>query len=111
MIRQLNPDQVKKLQSTFYSRDDVVQVGRELLGKVLCTDLAGGVTRLVITETEAYAGEGDRLWIEDHKSVIDDAMNTSGPRVGVDYAGEDALRPYRFIAAATALDSLSSGAQ
>ena len=49
-----------KLTSSFYDRDDVVQISRELLGKVLCTNLAGGITRAIITETEAYAGVGDR---------------------------------------------------
>jgi 3-methyladenine DNA glycosylase Mpg len=37
-----------KLNSSFYDRDDVVQISRELLGKVLCTDLSGGVTRAII---------------------------------------------------------------
>ena len=49
-----------KLPLTFYRRDDVVQVSRELLGKVLCTELDGTVTAAVITETEAYAGITDR---------------------------------------------------
>lgn len=49
-----------KLQPDFYVRDDVVQIARELLGKVLCTDLDGGPTRAVITETEAYAGITDK---------------------------------------------------
>jgi len=49
-----------KLDSSFYHREDVVQLGRELLGKVLCTDLPGGLTSVVITETEAYAGVDDR---------------------------------------------------
>jgi 3-methyladenine DNA glycosylase Mpg len=31
-----------KLDSSFYRREDVVQLSRELLGKVLCTDLPGG---------------------------------------------------------------------
>ncbi len=189
-----------KLDSTFYGRDDVLQISRELLGKVLCTDLPGGVTRVIITETEAYAGVGDKashayggrrtkrtepmfagggiayvylcygihhlfnvvtgsvdtphailiragkplqgteimlerrgkprvdksllsgpgslaqamgittalsgrsllgyeIWIENHQMVVADMAIVSGPRVGVDYAQEDAARPYRFIAA------------
>ena len=188
-----------KLTSKFYDRDDVVQISRELLGKVLCTDLPGGVTRAIITETEAYAGVGDKashayggrrtkrtepmfgeggiayvylcygihhlfnvvtgsvgtphailiragkplqgaalmlerrgksradksllagpgslakamgittalsgqslldseVWIENHQLVVADTAIVSGPRVGVDYAQEDAARPYRFIA-------------
>ena len=39
---------------------------------------------------------GDRIWIEDHAIIIRDNEIITGPRVGVDYAGEDAERPYRF---------------
>jgi len=49
-----------KLNSSFYGRDDVVQISRELLGKVLCMNLPGGTTRAIITETEAYAGVSDK---------------------------------------------------
>jgi len=186
-----------KLTRSFYLRDDVVQISRELLGKVLCSKINGAVTKALITETEAYAGVGDRashafrgrrtkrtepmftdggtayvylcygihhlfnvvtaeagtphailiragqplegislmqrrrgkrtvdksllagpgslakalgittrasgesllggkIWIEDHGIVVDPTLVREGPRVGVDYAGEDALRPYRF---------------
>lgn len=186
-----------KLGASFYRRDDVVAISRELLGKVLCTRLRAAVTSAIITETEAYAGIGDRashayggrrtrrtepmfaaggsayvylcygihhlfnvvtgdldtphailiraglpldgkalmrrrrggsrsdrallagpgslaralgittrmtgcsllgerIWIEDRGIVVDLATITAGPRVGVDYAGADAQRPYRF---------------
>lgn len=49
-----------KLPREFYVRNDVVQVSRELLGKVLCTKMNGLVTQAVITETEAYAGVTDK---------------------------------------------------
>ncbi len=49
-----------KISLDFYVREDVVQISRELLGKVLCTKLDSQVTRAVITETEAYAGVGDK---------------------------------------------------
>ena len=195
---------IMKLDGAFYRRGDVVLVSRELLGKVLCTRIGGAVTKAVITETEAYAGVGDRashayggrrtqrtepmfseggrayvylcygihhlfnvvtaeagtphavlvragkpfeglalmkrrrggkatdktllagpgslaqalgittrltaesllgsrIWIEDHGIVIDDGAVTAGPRIGVDYAGEDALRPYRFVAGSLAV--------
>jgi DNA-3-methyladenine glycosylase len=186
-----------KLSQSFYLRDDVVAISRELLGKVLCTRMDGRLTKALITETEAYAGIGDRashayegrrtrrtepmfgpggaayvylcygihhlfnvvtnvadvphavlvraghplegintiaerrgvaagsrallsgpgslaqglgitteltgssltegpIWIEDHGFSVDDANVLVGPRVGVDYAAEDAGRPYRF---------------
>jgi DNA-3-methyladenine glycosylase len=186
-----------RLEQDFYLRDDVVAISRELIGKVLCTRIGGKDTKAVITETEAYAGVGDRashayggrrtlrtepmfgpggtayvylcygihhlfnvvtnaadiphailvragaplagvevmlerrgksdvdetllagpgslaralgittgltgtsllggtLWIEDHGVAIDPGDLLVGPRVGVDYAAEDAALPYRF---------------
>ncbi len=188
---------MEKLGTGFYRRDDVVAVARDLLGKVLCTSIDGRPTKVVIEETEAYAGIDDRashayggrrtrrtepifgeggvayvylcygihhlfnvvtatadvphavlvragapleglatmlerrdksradksllagpgslsralgiktemtgtsllgrrIWIEDHGLRPAEGAITVGPRVGVDYAGEDALRPYRF---------------
>lgn len=188
-----------KLPQKFYLRDDVVEISKELLGKVLCTKLNGQITKAIITETEAYAGVsdkashaykgrrtkrtepmyaeggtayvylcygihhlfnvvtnkadtphavliragkplegselmrerrkkqkiddsllagpgslsqalsittafsganllGDRIWIEDHHIGFNDQDIVAGPRVGIDYAEEDASRPYRFVA-------------
>jgi DNA-3-methyladenine glycosylase len=188
-----------KLKSSFYLRNDVVQISRELLGKVLCSNIDGAVTKAIITETEAYAGIADkashayggrrtrrtepmfaaggisyvylcygihhlfnvvtgeagtphavlvrggrpfeglkrmqrrrgkqatretllsgpgslakalgittnatgesllagRIWIEDHGIAVGEELISQGPRVGVAYAEEDALRPYRFRA-------------
>lgn len=188
-----------KLPESFYLRDDVVEISRALLGKVLCSRLDGRVTKAIITETEAYAGvtdkashayggrrtkrtepmfgpggvayvylcygihhlfnvvtseaetphavliragkpldgvhlmlerrgkakaddsllggpgslskalgittaltatslTGDTVWIEDHSLEVPADEIEIGPRVGIDYAREDAERPYRFIA-------------
>lgn len=51
---------MKKLDRTFYANTDVVEVARELLGKVLVTNIDGELTSGVISETEAYAGAIDR---------------------------------------------------
>ncbi|HEX7719759.1 MAG TPA: DNA-3-methyladenine glycosylase [Woeseiaceae bacterium] len=186
---------------SFYLRDDVLTISRELLGKVLCTRVRGATTRAIITETEAYAGvndqashayggrrtrrtepmfgpggtayvylcygihhlfnvvtadagtphailvragqpldgvalmkrrrgrsataksllagpgslakalgittrltgsslTGDRIWIEDHGIKVVPSTVVAGPRIGVDYAGEDAKLPWRFLIAA-----------
>jgi len=186
-----------KLPLEFYLRNDVVEVSRELLGKVLCSKLDDQITKAIITETEAYAGihdkashayggrrtqrteplfgqggtayiylcygihhlfnvvvgdvevplailiragkplEGidvmrqrrkkpatgevrlagpgtlsqalgikteltgislleDRVWIEDQQTWVRPRDITAGPRIGIDYAEEDAKRPYRF---------------
>lgn len=49
-----------KLDRSFYLRPDVVEVSRDLIGKVLCTNTRGKITSGIITETEAYAGITDR---------------------------------------------------
>ena len=41
---------------------------------------------------------GDTLWIEDRGLVVPESQLEITPRIGVDYAGEDALLPYRFVA-------------
>ncbi|MDR2652625.1 MAG: DNA-3-methyladenine glycosylase [Prevotellaceae bacterium] len=49
-----------KLDLSFYTREDVVQISRELLGKTLCTNINGTLTEAIIVETEAYAGVSDK---------------------------------------------------
>ncbi|MCF8459544.1 MAG: DNA-3-methyladenine glycosylase [Flavobacteriales bacterium] len=190
---------MKKLPLHFYDREDVVLIAQELIGKVLCTNVDGIITKGIITETEAYAGEidkashafggkrtdrteimfgkpgisyvylcygvhslfnvvtnkegiphavlirgiypiegvetivsrrktkeplhkiadgpgklskalgiefrqhnnldllGDEVWIEDHSTTVNMKDVLVGPRIGVDYAAEDALLPYRFL--------------
>lgn len=39
---------------------------------------------------------GDRLWVEDRGLQIPDDRVDITPRIGVDYAGDDARLPYRF---------------
>jgi DNA-3-methyladenine glycosylase len=51
---------MKKLPLSFYLRDDVVQIAKELLGKVLVTNWNGTTTSGRIVETEAYAGTIDK---------------------------------------------------
>jgi DNA-3-methyladenine glycosylase len=51
---------MKKLPLSFYLRNDVVAIAKELLGKVLVTAVNGNVTSGRIVETEAYAGELDK---------------------------------------------------
>jgi DNA-3-methyladenine glycosylase len=48
------------LEESFYTRADVVQVARDLLGKVLVTQIDGIQTAGIIVETEAYAGPIDK---------------------------------------------------
>ena len=51
---------MQKIPLTFYLRNDVVQIAKELLGKVLVTNWNNEYTSGRIVETEAYAGETDK---------------------------------------------------
>jgi DNA-3-methyladenine glycosylase len=51
-----------------------------------------GISRAI----NAYSLQGDTIWIEDRGLTFPDESVAAVPRVGVDYAGEDALLPYRF---------------
>lgn len=48
------------LPPSFYLHEDVVQVAKDLLGKVIVTKIDGITTSGIITETEAYAGVTDK---------------------------------------------------
>ncbi|MDQ3190570.1 MAG: DNA-3-methyladenine glycosylase [Bacteroidota bacterium] len=186
-----------KLTKNFYLRDNVITISKELLGKVLFTNINNVITAGIISETEAYAGItdkashaynnrrtnrteimyaeggvayvylcygihhlfnivtnvkdiphavliraveplvgldeillrrklskptskmttgpgtvsqalgitteltgisllGSKIWIEDKGIKVNENQIIAGPRVGVDYAGEDALLAYRF---------------
>ncbi len=51
---------IKRLNKTFFTRNDVITISKELLGKVLVTNHNGVKTSGMITETEAYMGPLDR---------------------------------------------------
>lgn len=48
------------IEKSFYLRDNVVDIARDLLGMHLCTRIKGELTTGMIIETEAYAGINDR---------------------------------------------------
>jgi DNA-3-methyladenine glycosylase len=51
---------MKKVPLTFYDRDDVVQIAKELLGKIVLTNISGELTSGRIVETEAYVAITDK---------------------------------------------------
>jgi DNA-3-methyladenine glycosylase len=51
---------LKKLPLSFYRRNDVVEIAKDLIGKILVTRWDGIVTSGRIIETEAYAGVMDK---------------------------------------------------
>ncbi len=74
-----------KLPKQFYLRSDVVQISRELLGKVLVTNVRGKQSAGLIVETEAYAGIRDRASHAWHGRRTDrtDVMFAQGGRAYV----------------------------
>jgi len=64
-------------------------------------ELTAGPGRLTeaLGITTVHYGElltGDTIWIENRDHGIDKTMIESGPRIGVEYAGRHAERPWRF---------------
>lgn len=51
---------MKKLPTEYFLNNDVVALARDLLGKVLCTQIKGKFTTGIICETEAYEGITDK---------------------------------------------------
>ncbi|GAL85399.1 3-methyladenine DNA glycosylase [Sporocytophaga myxococcoides] len=49
-----------KLTKAFYTREDVITISKELLGKYLVTFIDGRLTSGMIVETEAYLGAEDK---------------------------------------------------
>jgi DNA-3-methyladenine glycosylase len=49
-----------KLTANFYLDTNVVQIAQNLLGKILCTNINNKLTKIRITETEAYNGIHDK---------------------------------------------------
>lgn len=58
-----------------------------------------GVLSQALGITRTYTGEslqGDKIWLEDQNLSIAEQDIVTGPRVGIAYAQEDALLPWRF---------------
>ena len=51
---------MKKLSLAFYQRKDVVQIAKDLLGKIVVTNIGGKITSGRIVETEAYVANVDK---------------------------------------------------
>lgn len=49
------------------------------------------------TKHNGLSLQGPEVWIEDINTTVSDTDVIIGPRIGVDYAGEDAKLPYRFL--------------
>lgn len=69
-----------KLDRAFYLQEDAVAMAKKLIGKVLVTAMEGVRTSGIITETEAYAGVGDRAShaYGGRRTMRNEAMYSSG---------------------------------
>lgn len=58
----------------------------------------GVMTKALGITTKHYGTDllGNKLWLEDNNERISSANVIASPRVGIDYAEEDALLPWRF---------------
>lgn len=77
-----------------------IEIMRERRGEMKGRNLTSGPGKLCIAmainrELNGENLRGKRIWLEDHRSFADDDI-TVGTRIGIDYAGEDAEKPWRF---------------
>jgi DNA-3-methyladenine glycosylase len=89
LIRAIQPHHGKEL--------IVRRRGVEKIDKKLCVG-PGKVSQALAIDKKHNSLDlcGDKIWIEDVGIKVNPKEILIGPRIGVDYAGEDALLPYRF---------------
>lgn len=58
----------------------------------------------ITTAMNGAALDGDEIWLEDRAVRIEQKDVICGPRIGVDYAGKDALLPWRFHVQASLIE-------
>ena len=49
-----------KIPLDFFINNNVQQIAKDLLGKIIYTNINGNITSAIITETEAYQGPEDK---------------------------------------------------
>lgn len=79
-----------------------IEIMRERRGPMKDRNLTSGPGKLCIAMAinrglNAEHLIGNRIWLEDHHTFTD-AHISSGKRIGIDYAGEDEEKPWRFWA-------------
>jgi DNA-3-methyladenine glycosylase len=79
---------------------ECVEAMRLRRGEMKDRNLTSGPGKLCIALgiDRSFDGEdllGGRIWLEQYQQISDDRIS-AGPRIGIDYAGEDKDRPWRF---------------
>lgn len=77
-----------------------IEIMRERRGTMKDTNLTSGPGKLCIAMgiDRSLNGEdllGDKIWVEERRAVQKTAFAV-GPRIGIDYAGDDVHNPWRF---------------
>ena len=77
-----------------------IEAMRTRRGEMKDQNLTSGPGKLCIAFDidRSFNGEdlaGERIWLEDYRDILDSQI-AAGPRIGIDYAGEDAAKPWRF---------------
>ena len=91
----LNPSPLSGIDRMLERRGSSTAVDKLLAGP---GSLAKGLG--IRTVLSGASLSGTEVWIEDHDIAYGDDAVVIGPRIGIDYAGDDAARPYRFMVAA-----------
>jgi DNA-3-methyladenine glycosylase len=88
---------IRAIQPTHGTQQILERAGRAKIEKAVAAG-PGRLTRALGIDT-GHTGEdltGDTIWIEDDCECLGDKDIASGPRIGVDYAGGYAKKPWRF---------------
>lgn len=77
-----------------------IEIMRERRGAMKDRNLTSGPGKLCIAlninrDLNGEDLRGKQIWLEDHRSFTSDQIAV-GKRIGIDYAGEDAEKPWRF---------------
>lgn len=77
-----------------------IETMRQRRGEMRDRNLTSGPGKLCIAmainrDLNGEGLSGKRIWLEDHRSFTDDEIAV-GKRIGIDYAGEDKDKPWRF---------------
>jgi DNA-3-methyladenine glycosylase len=89
LIRAINP--TEGIEAMLYRRN-MLMVKPNITAGPGSVAKALGISRKI----NAFSLQSDDIWLEDRGLVFPDKSIAAVPRVGVDYAGEDATLPYRF---------------
>ncbi len=89
LVRAIEP--VEGIESML-ARRNMKQLAKRITAGPGCLTQALGINKL------HYGANlnGGTVWIEDRGKVVNETDIMAGPRIGVDYAGDDALLPWRF---------------